>query len=99
MKPTSINKGEMKMCEHHKHHHGHGHGGCCAGTEHHRSHGQSGCCRGHECDCDEHRGRGHSRLHRRYQTKDEMIAELQAYLEDLEAEVMAVKERVADLQA
>ena len=51
------------------------------------------CC---QCDCDCCGGAG--RLHRRYQTKEEQIAELEAYLTDLKAEVQAVEERLADLK-
>jgi len=49
-----------------------------------------------ECGC-ECCGSGH-RFHRRYQTKAEQIAELDAYLAELKAEVQAVEERLADLR-
>jgi len=37
-------------------------------------------------------------LQRRYQTKAEQIAELEAYLNDLKLEVQAVEEMLADLR-
>jgi hypothetical protein len=48
-----------------------------------------------ECGCGCHGG-GH--FHRRFQTKAEQMAELEAYLVDLKAEVQAVKERLVDLR-
>jgi hypothetical protein len=50
------------------------------------------CCQGN-CDC--HSG---GRFHRRYQTKAEQIAELEAYLAELKSEVQAVEEHLADLR-
>jgi hypothetical protein len=58
--------------------------GCQSGHEH-------GCSCGCECDC--HGGR----FERRYQTKEEQIAELEAYLSELKTEVQAVEEHLADL--
>lgn len=67
----------------------------------------------HECECDcrqgrhGHRGHGHHHdgcqcgchsFERRFQTKAEQVAELEAYLSDLKAEVQAVEERLADLR-
>jgi hypothetical protein len=52
-----------------------------------------------DCSCDcgcECCGGG--RFHRRYQTKAEQIAELEAYLAELKTEVQAVEERLADLR-
>ena len=49
-----------------------------------------------DCGCDCHKGGG--RFHRRYQTKAEQIAELEAYLAELKTEVQAVEERLADLR-
>ena len=55
--------------------------------------GDCGC----DCDCGcECCGGG--RFHRRYQTKAEQIAELEAYLAELKTEVQAVEERLADLR-
>ena len=46
------------------------------------------------CDCG-----GHSEgFERRYQTKAEKIAELEAYLSELKTEVQAVEEHLADLR-
>jgi hypothetical protein len=55
-----------------------------------------GCdCNCHEDDC----SCGHGKhFHRRYQTKAEQIAELEAYLEELKTEVQAVEEHLADLK-
>ena len=53
------------------------------------------CGGGCECDC----GCGdHDYFERRYQTKAEMISELEAYLHDLKLEVQAVEEHLADLR-
>jgi len=53
-------------------------------------HDDCGC----ECACHEH-----GQFHRRFQSRSEQIDELQSYLHDLESEVMAVKEKLADLQS
>jgi hypothetical protein len=52
-----------------------------------------GCNCGSDCEC----CRGGHAFHRRYQTKAEQTAELEAYLEQLKTEVQAVEERLADL--
>jgi hypothetical protein len=62
--------------------------GCCGCGE--CSGGSCHC--GGECSC---KG-GH--FQRRYQTKDEQIVELEAYLSELKLEVQAVEERLADLR-
>jgi len=48
------------------------------------------------CDCGCCGDDGH--FQRRYQTKEEQIAELEYYLKDLKLEVQAVEERLADLR-
>ena len=63
------------------------HGSCDCGCD-------CDCCQGGECHCQDN-GNG---FQRRYQTKNEQIAELEAYLEDLKLEVQAVEERLADLR-
>jgi hypothetical protein len=55
-----------------------------------------GCQAGHECSC-ECNGHG-GYFERRYQTKAEKIAELEAYLSELKTEVQAVEEHLADLR-
>ena len=61
--------------------------------EKHAHGNKSGCNCGCGCEyC------GGSHFHRRYQTKDEQISDLEAYLADLNAEVQAVSERLADLR-
>jgi hypothetical protein len=52
-----------------------------------------GCDGGSSCECGGHAGH----FERRYQTKDEQIAELEAYLNELKTEVQAVEEHLADL--
>ena len=59
-----------------------------------------GCNEGQECSCScgcECCGNGR-RFERRYQTKTEQIAELEAYLSELKTEVQAVEEHLADLR-
>ncbi len=70
----------------------------------HHTHEESECgCQGHGCDCGEGLGEcecgchGSHHVERRFQTKAEKIAELEAYLTDLKAEVQAVEEHLADL--
>ena len=46
------------------------------------------------CECGGHAGH----FERRYQTKAEQIAELEAYLAELKTEVQAVEEHLADLR-
>jgi hypothetical protein len=55
--------------------------------------GQDNSC---NCNCDCNGNSGH--LDRRYQTKGEQIAELEAYLSELKTEVQAVEEHLADLR-
>jgi hypothetical protein len=84
----------------HRHEHGEGHHegcgcggghgrGCCCGREHHFEHGHRGCCGGE-------RGR---QFHRRFFTREERLAWLEAYLKELQAEVKAVEEKLAELKA
>jgi hypothetical protein len=60
--------------------------GCDCGCE-------SCCGKGSECCCG---GEGH--FQRRYLTKAEQAAELEAYLAELKLEVQAVEEKLADLK-
>jgi hypothetical protein len=57
---------------------------------------------GHQCDCDcgsSCECSCHNRhFERRYQTKAEQIAELEAYLGELKLEVQAVEEQLVDLK-
>ncbi len=66
--------------------------GCSCGCEC-NCHGGCNC----GCDCGCHCCGGH-RFQRRYQTKAEQIADLEAYLAELKLEVQAVEERLADLK-
>ncbi len=52
------------------------------------------CGEGSGCDC----GCGDDGFQRRYLTKAEQTAELEAYLAELKLEVQAVEERLADLK-
>jgi hypothetical protein len=68
-------------------------------------HGDYECeCGGHACSCGEGHGEcecgchGGHHFERRFQTKTEQIAELEAYLADLKTEVQAVEEHLADLR-
>jgi hypothetical protein len=66
-------------------------------TERHRGSRHSGHhhdCRCGCCDC----GCGNSHFGRTFWTKDEKIAWLEGYLEDLQAEAKAVEERIAALK-
>jgi hypothetical protein len=74
-----------KCCHHggHKHHHG----------RHHRHHGDA-CCAG--------RGKGgpaRGAFQRRFFSREERIAELEQYLNDLQAEAKGVEEELARLRA
>jgi len=60
---------------------------CCAGAC-----GDGSCQRGEECTCKD----GH--FQRRFKTKVEQIAELEAYLDETKKEVQAVEEMLADLR-
>jgi hypothetical protein len=53
---------------------------------------EEGCSCG--CECCGHNGG----FERRYQTKAEKIADLEAYLSELKTEVQAVEEHLADLR-
>ena len=54
---------------------------------------ENSCECGGGCNCE-----GGSHFSRRYQTKEEQIAELENYLKDLKLEVQAVEERLTDLR-
>lgn len=56
----------------------------------------SECECGCTCDCHSHHHGGYFERH--YQTKEEKIAELEAYLNELKLEVQAVEEHLADLR-
>jgi len=55
-------------------------------------------CSDQECSCDCGCGGHTGNFERRYQTKAEKIAELEAYLGELKTEVQAVEEHLADLR-
>ena len=96
------------MCGHGKHHqgdHGH-HGECdCHGGSHGEHHEECGCdCNCHaeqECECGCHEGSESTEIHfeRRFATRAERIAQLEAYLKDLQTEAKAVEERIAEMTA
>jgi hypothetical protein len=57
-----------------------------------------GCESDQECGCGCECGCHAGHFERRYQTKAEQIAELEAYLRELKTEVQAVEEHLADLR-
>ena len=57
-----------------------------------------GCQSDNECGCGCECGCHGGRFERRFQTKAEQIAELEAYLGELKTEVQAVEEHLADLR-
>ncbi len=60
--------------------------------------GNCDCGNGCDCNCGCECCGGNDRFQRRYLTKAEQSAELEAYLADLKLEVQAVEERLADLK-
>jgi len=83
----------MRCGEAHGHRHGHDRHSCRC---------DEGCecdcnCGGGHCECG-HCCSGAGGFRRRYQTKAEQIAELEAYLADLKAEVQAAEERLAEFR-
>jgi hypothetical protein len=79
-------------------HHHHRHGSACGCDDGGHEHaggfeGEAGALWARH----EHRGQGGFR--RRFTSRGERIAELEAYLSDLQAEAKAVKERLAALKA
>jgi hypothetical protein len=56
------------------------------------------CECGNCCDCGSECCEEDGRFQRRYLTKAEQAAELEAYLADLKLELQAVEERLADLR-
>lgn len=89
------------MSHHGKHHHSQDcdcenkceDGGCdCEKDCNSKAHCHCSCQNGGGCGC---KG-GH--FQRRYKTKAEQVAELEAYLNELKLEVQAVEERLVDLR-
>jgi hypothetical protein len=73
----------------------------CKNCEHHQDQACDceGKCAGTSCECGGECGcESGSHFPRRYQTKEEQIAELENYLKDLKLEVQAVEERLTDLR-
>lgn len=65
-----------------------GHHGGWHGRGHHGGHRHGG-----GCGCGQHRG-----FRRRFWTKEERIAWLESYLENLQAEAQAVEEKIAKMK-
>ena len=97
------------MSKHGKHHHdqeGECEGKCkdgecdCAERNHGGGECSCGSCQcGHDCSCGGNWDCGcGGHFQRRFQTKAEQIAELEAYLSELRLEVQAVEEMLADLR-
>jgi hypothetical protein len=88
MKTNFLKKGIANMCKKCEHHQDQD---CDCDCE--------GKCTGTNCECGEVCGcESGSHFPRRYQTKEEQIAELENYLKDLKLEVQAVEERLTDLR-
>jgi hypothetical protein len=56
------------------------------------------CHCGSDCSCGEDQCSCGSNFHRRFQTKQEQIAGLEAYLKELKLETQSVEEILADLK-
>ena len=96
------------MCGHEGYRH-HRHGGDCGcgreehergqecdcGSEHEGHHHRCGC----RCCCHGDPGEPERSFWRRFTTREERIAKLQAYLQDLRAEAQAVEERIKAMTA
>jgi len=81
------------MCHEHPGHHGHAEGRRMC-HEHPSRHGHAGGC------CCEGGGWGPDfPFRRRFPTRAERIARLEEYLQELQAEVQAVQERLAEMKA
>jgi hypothetical protein len=63
-------------------------------------HHDQGCnCKGQcECSCGCNYCKGNEHFQRQYQTKEEQIADLEAYSDVLKLELQAVEEHLADLR-
>jgi hypothetical protein len=63
------------------------------------------CCKSHHhkscsCQCEKSHGcEKHAHFSRRFLSKQEKISQLEGYLADLQAEALAVEERIAELQS
>ncbi len=98
---------------HEEHHHGECgcHGGRHPEHHRHRHEGEGDRGEGRECECGSHSdesecqcechgGGHHPEIHfqRRFTTRAEQVAELERYLQDLQSEVQAVQERIAEMK-
>ncbi len=86
-------------CREHEHGHERGdceHQDCCCARHEHKHH--------HDHESHEHREHhhGHSHhshsFHRRFATRAERLAEMEEYLRQLQAEIKAVEEKIAELK-
>lgn len=62
---------------------------CCSHDQVQRGHHHGGCC------CTSGSG---GKLHRRFLSKDEQVARLEAYLKDLQAEAKAVEGKIKEIR-
>jgi len=93
---------------HHEHHHGHHHCHKHHGEGDRDHHSECRCCGcGCHCECGPGCGCGGERhgcedknrgFPRRFRSKAEKLAKLEAYLSELKAEAQAVEERLAELR-
>ncbi len=101
------------MCGQDQRHQGH-HGECACHESRHEEHHEGCECSCHqepECECGCHEGRhacecgchedngSEIRFERRFVSRAERIAHLEAYLTDLQAEAKGVEERIAEMNA
>ena len=88
-----------------RHHHGfHSHGGhggpddCCERSHEHR--GSEGCCCAHGQEHERHGQAGEEvRLRRRFRSREERLAHLEQYRNDLQAELKGVEEHIAEIRS
>ena len=91
----------MEGCHHHGWHGGHGQAGNCGCAG--RFDEQSSFER---CTCGQHHGHAHHtregedvRLRRRFRSREERLAELEKYRNELQAELKGVEEHIAELKS
>jgi hypothetical protein len=70
---------------------------CCNRHSHHGLHHSYGFER-HGCRCGRHEHHQDFGLHRRFISKEEIIASLENYLKDLKAEAQGVEEHIEELK-
>jgi hypothetical protein len=82
--------------QHGKHHGGHGEDCGCGGHGHHGINREWQHYGGCNCGC--HKEQGGMKFHRQFVSQEEIIAGLEEYLKQLQAEAKGVEERLAELK-